>query len=573
MSGFLTDTLLWTGALLALVLLLRRPVAALFGPTAAYALWGLPMVRLLLPPLVLPAWMAPAPPAIATPAEPAGAAELAAWMAPAPSEIAAPPELAGSAVETTFAAPGANSTLTDFADVPLVDWGALLLWVWLAGAAVFLVRRYALYFRMRRELLADARPMGEAGRVRLVETPAADGPVAFGVIDKVVALPVGFMADSDRSGRDLALAHELAHHRGGDLLCNMLVQPLFALHWFSPLGVLGWRALRRDQEAACDARVIASEPRELRAAYAAVIARFAVQPRDRTRLALAAPMACPVLGDRSIVQRLRGLTMTDISPRRRLAGRLLLGAAGLVLPLTASISYAQSEVAPASPPAPPSPPAPAVAAVAPASPEVPALPDEPRDVARRDGETRILRIERVAKDGDRTDAPRHRIERRIVVRGEGMSARERAELDREMAEVRAELERELGPNGELHLELKRSLGETGQMNREIRIAVAEATRVGMEAARIGAETARLAVMNAPRVTTRCRPGQREVSETVVGRDGRQEIFVCDSLATASAARAIAVARAEVSRSRELTDRQRAAVLRSLDEAERETRAN
>lgn len=573
MSGFLTDTLLWTGALLALVLLLRRPVAALFGPTAAYALWGLPMVRLLLPPLVLPAWMAPAPPAIATPAEPAGAAELAAWMAPAPSEIAAPPELAGSAVGTTFAAPGANSTLTDFADVPLVDWGALLLWVWLAGAAVFLVRRYALYFRMRRELLADARPMGEAGRVRLVETPAADGPVAFGVIDKVVALPVGFMADSDRAGRDLALAHELAHHRGGDLLCNMLVQPLFALHWFSPLGVLGWRALRRDQEAACDARVIASEPRERRAAYAAVIARFAVQPRDRTRLALAAPMACPVLGDRSIVQRLRGLTMTDISPRRRLAGRLLLGAAGLVLPLTASISYAQSEVAPASPPAPPSPPAPAVAAVAPASPEVPALPDEPRDVARRDGETRILRIERVAKDGDRTDAPRHRIERRIVVRGEGMSARERAELDREMAEVRAELERELGPNGELHLELKRSLGETGQMNREIRIAVAEATRVGMEAARIGAETARLAVMNAPRVTTRCRPGQREVSETVVGRDGRQEIFVCDSLATASAARAIAVARAEVSRSRELTDRQRAAVLRSLEEAERETRAN
>ena len=556
MSGFLTDTLLWTGALLALVLLLRRPVAALFGPTAAYALWALPMVRLLLPPLVLPAWMAPAP------------VELA-----APAGLAEAGELTGGAVQTPLAASGSISVASDLADVPLVDWGALLLWVWLVGAAVFLVRRYALYFRMRRELLADARPMGEAGRVRLVETPAADGPVAFGVIDKVVALPVGFMADSDRSGRDLALAHELAHHRGGDLLCNMLVQPLFALHWFSPLGVLGWRALRRDQEAACDARVIASEPRERRAAYAAVIARFAVQPRDRTRLALAAPMACPVLGDRSIVQRLRGLTMTDISPRRRLAGRLLLGAAGLVLPLTASISYAQSEVAPASPPAPPSPPAPAVAAVAPASPEVPALPDEPRDVARRDGETRILRIERVAKDGDRTDAPRHRIERRIVVRGEGISARERAELDREMAEVRAELERELGPKGELHLELKRSLGETGQMNREIRIAVAEATRVGLEAARIGAETARLAVMNAPRVTTRCRPGQREVSETVVGRDGRQEIFVCNSLATASAARAIAVARAEVSRSRELTDRQRAAVLRSLEEAERETRAN
>ena len=93
-------------------------------------------------------------------------------------------------------------------------------------------------------------------------TPAADGPVAFGVLDKVVALPPGFMAGRDRAARDLALAHELAHHRGHDLVCNMLVQPLFALHWFNPLATLGWRALRRDQEAACDARVIAAAARE-----------------------------------------------------------------------------------------------------------------------------------------------------------------------------------------------------------------------------------------------------------------------------------------------------------------------
>ena len=45
-----------------------------------------------------------------------------------------------------------------------------------------------------RELLADAVPVGQAGRVRLVETPLAPSPVAFGVIDKVVALPPAFMA-------------------------------------------------------------------------------------------------------------------------------------------------------------------------------------------------------------------------------------------------------------------------------------------------------------------------------------------------------------------------------------------
>ena len=45
----------------ALVLLLRRPVARHLGARAAYALWLLPFLRLLLPPVVLPAWLAPAP--------------------------------------------------------------------------------------------------------------------------------------------------------------------------------------------------------------------------------------------------------------------------------------------------------------------------------------------------------------------------------------------------------------------------------------------------------------------------------------------------------------------------------
>jgi len=57
---FLFDTLLWTGGLIALALLLRRPVAKHLGAGAAYALWFLPLARLLFPPVTLPAWMRPA---------------------------------------------------------------------------------------------------------------------------------------------------------------------------------------------------------------------------------------------------------------------------------------------------------------------------------------------------------------------------------------------------------------------------------------------------------------------------------------------------------------------------------
>ena len=322
MTGWLIDTTLTTGALIALVLVLRRPVARLFGPGMAYALWALPLVRLLLPPLVLPASLAPQ-------ASPQGAGMdvimLAAPHAVAPAEAA-------------------------------FDWTALVLAVWLGGAALFLAQRLLAYRVMRRRLLAGARPMGREGAVRIVESAEVPAPIAFGLIDKVVALPPGFMASPDRTARDLAIAHELEHHAGHDLAANFAVQPLLALHWFNPLAWAGWRAMRRDQEAACDARVMEGCDAATRAAYGRLIAGFAQSPR----LALAAPMACPVLGEKSIIHRLRSLTMSEVSPRRRLAGRAAIAAALLALPLTASISYADA----GDPPAPTAAPADAAPRVA-----------------------------------------------------------------------------------------------------------------------------------------------------------------------------------------------------------------
>jgi len=141
------------------------------------------------------------------------------------------------------------------------------------------------------------------------------GPEGFHTgFDKVIALPIGFMASTDRAARDLALEHELAHHRARDLAVNYAALPLFALHWFNPLGWLGWAALRRDQEAACDARVVEQCDRPERAAYATLIASLAAGPD----LALAAPMACPVLGEKNIIQRLRSLTMIWVTDARAL---------------------------------------------------------------------------------------------------------------------------------------------------------------------------------------------------------------------------------------------------------------
>jgi len=337
------DTLIWTGALIALVLVLRRPVARVFGPGVAYALWLLPLARLALPPLVLP------------------------W-APV-SERFAP-----VASDPVPAAAGADTMVTTVT-IPVesgfaLPWELLLTSAWLGGAALFLLARWLDYRAMRERLLRGAVEVDRREGVRLVETPAVAAPVAFGLRHKAIALPPRFLISGSLAERALAIEHELAHHRGRDLLANWLAQPLLALHWFNPVAWAAWNAMRRDQEAACDARALAGRDPATRAAYARVIAGFAAGERLHSRHALAAPMACPVLGDKSIVHRLRSLTMTDISPRRRRAGRWALGlGAALALPLTATVVHAGQD-------------APEAAPVAPEAPEAP-TPPEAKKVEKR----------------------------------------------------------------------------------------------------------------------------------------------------------------------------------------------
>ncbi|MEJ2409899.1 MAG: M56 family metallopeptidase, partial [Novosphingobium sp.] len=373
MIEWLTDTLVMTGALMALVLLVRRPVGRWFGPGAAYALWALPMLRLVLPPLALPRGLILA---LKVPIEPvvAGTATV---------EPAVPGVIMPAAVMTLEdAAPGL------FAQVP---WTGLLVALWLAGAVAFLAWRCWNYFTMRRELLAGARQVATAGNVRIVESPVAAAPLAFGVFDRVVALPAGFLANTDSENSDFAIAHELEHHAGNDLLAIIAMQPLFALHWFNPLGWAAWRALRGDQEAACDARVMAGRDGEVRARYGRLIASYAAG----TRLALAAPMAGPLTGAKPIIHRLKALAHKDISPARRVLGRSLFAVAVVAVPATATVSYAAMEEADAAdvaqapdvPEVPPVPPVPAVDEVPeplaladvpepPAAPEPPAPPSD-----------------------------------------------------------------------------------------------------------------------------------------------------------------------------------------------------
>ncbi|WP_298466862.1 M56 family metallopeptidase [uncultured Erythrobacter sp.] len=534
MTDWLFDTLLWTAALIALVLFIRRPIARWLGPQTAYALWAIPALRLILPPLELPNWLAPAQSA---PTQETTSTFL--ILGPA-TPVATQEAVAGS----TEAATDNAMSITPQTLLDAAPWLELGFVAWLIGAAIFMYLRFSAYFKLRSELLSDAREVGKAGKIRLVETPGTKAPLAFGVLDPVIAMPEGFMAQPDRTARDLALAHEMAHHEGRDLLINVAVQPLFALHWWNPLGRYGWLALRRDQEAACDARVVASKPAEDRAVYANLIASFAAGPN----VALAAPMACPVLGDKSIIHRLRSLTMSDQTPRRRIAGRALLGFGVLALPLTASISYAESQA----PEPPVAPAAPLVSAVAPAAPKPPAPPSPP-------------------------EAPKVEKDVKIITIDPGASEKVKVETSSNVfvvSDVDVEEDRKM-TNRTQNIRIvnsgrKMSQAEMDEILAEVHVSLAEAQKelenvpVLIQEALVEVETDMQSVGKTV-VKMECRGDNDEVA-TVEEHEGQvRKVYLCQARVMAHALEGLKEARSAIAKNREIQGKMRRDLLETLDE--------
>ncbi|MCA1750027.1 MAG: M56 family metallopeptidase, partial [Sphingomonadales bacterium] len=242
----------------------------------------------------------------------------------------------------------------------------------------------------------------------------------------------------------LALAHEISHHKSGDLFANLAGFGLLCLHWFNPLAWYAWRAFRFDQEAACDARVLAASEADDRPVYGRAIAKAA---SGRPLI-----FASALDNKKLLKQRLRTMKFNDKTPLRRKAGlAFVIAGAAIALPLTASVSYAYVQ-APQAPTAPEAPDAPA----APEAPLAPAYQDADYDldveVGGDDGERQRIRTLR----REHRDAESHVYFDREELRRslDAIPSREelRAMVEREMpsrAELEAMIERDMPSREEL----------------------------------------------------------------------------------------------------------------------------
>ena len=303
MIEWLTGTLVATSVLMLLVLAVREPVRRHFGAPVTYALWLLPALRMVLPSFttIVERVQAPAQPAIT--------------LAPMPSSAVAEPSLLEQ----------------------IGGWPALLVAIWLSGAAAMLVRGFLVYRAQRAAILACGVQIAGLGNIRIVRSECVAGPLAFGIFDRVIALPIDFDDRFSERERCFALNHELAHHRSGDLVANTIAFVLLCLQWFNPLAWAAHAAFRFDQEAACDARVLDKADAGDRAFYGSTIAKAA---SGRTLLLVGA------LDRPSTLSRRLTIMTNSTNTRARKLGFLILGGGLLLaLPMTATSAVRYIDVA------------------------------------------------------------------------------------------------------------------------------------------------------------------------------------------------------------------------------------
>jgi TonB family protein len=258
---------------IAAVALLRWPVRSIFGATATYGLWGIPLMMAL------------------------------ASLVPAPEGGPMAPIVLGAMSGLPAVASHGSGSL----------WPAA---VWALGALVYATVLGAQQMRFASALRGGR--VESVGGTRVVRAARTDiGPA---VVGRAIVLPFDFEVRFTLAEQAAILAHEARHLARGDVVANALVALIQCLCWFNPLVHLAARWIRFDQEAACDAAVVADQP-SLRRPYAEALLKTQV-------MAAVPPVGCawrargfPVLRDR-----IRLLKRRAPSSPRRACGVLLLAA-------------------------------------------------------------------------------------------------------------------------------------------------------------------------------------------------------------------------------------------------------
>ena len=265
----LLEISVYATALILAILLFRALFYSKISPKLQYLLWGLLILRLMLPVTIESGFhvasLFPAPAAAASQA-----------VAPA---IATPANAVRSEAPSAAANSPAPAAVVPRTAIPVqkpVSWVTVAFCVWISGVALSLAFTAYARIRFARRLRQSALPSSEAatllfsgclasqgvsGKLLLLTTRMPISPSLTILSGKsVLILPEQL---TDTTALRYAILHEVTHFRRRDHWMLLLLSVLRAVYWFNPFLWFAYSEMRADMETACDARVLSLlEPTE-----------------------------------------------------------------------------------------------------------------------------------------------------------------------------------------------------------------------------------------------------------------------------------------------------------------------
>jgi beta-lactamase regulating signal transducer with metallopeptidase domain len=237
---------------------------------------------------------------------------------------------------------------------------AVILAIWAIGAGALWCVAFWRIFRLDRALKCAQSAPGEVQNLanelaamiglrrapQVLLAPGSLSPMlwAFCAPARIVVPRELFQSLDERAQRSLLL-HELAHYKRGDHYVRFLELAAMGVYWWFPIAWLVRREIRRAEELACDAEVIAQLPTERRA-YAELLVHTASFASTSSPPALATGIAA--VGQ--LEERLRNIMRSTIDLRVSGGMKILLTLISLgVLPLAPVLVRAQRAENPSAP--------------------------------------------------------------------------------------------------------------------------------------------------------------------------------------------------------------------------------
>ncbi|MBE6039152.1 MAG: hypothetical protein E7218_08170 [Anaerofustis stercorihominis] len=142
--------------------------------------------------------------------------------------------------------------------------------IWLSVMLLLMVYAFFSYFRLKRQIIMATRYKCNIYMSEFVETP-----FVLGIFKPSIYVPYNISDDN----MSYVIAHELAHIKRKDHITKMIAHLLVCVYWFNPVIWIGYAALCKDIELACDESVIKNYDNEDKKAYSEALLNFSVNRR------------------------------------------------------------------------------------------------------------------------------------------------------------------------------------------------------------------------------------------------------------------------------------------------------